>query len=388
MLSVLLLLGAFGFSWMLNKILLRYSHNFGVESRQNQENLVRWSSTIKPTTGGISFYITFLIGALVLMVLMPVEVGQSSRMLALILSATLAFMVGFADDAYGTHPGLKFLGQVFCGVILISFGFHINFFSIDNPQLLILDYLLTVMWVVGLMNSLNMLDNMDAVTTTIATTLVMSTMIMLTWREGLSEMFFVLIVIAGAFAGFLMWNWRPAKIYMGDTGSMFIGLVVAFLGIIYFWNIPASPDNVSHVRKMVIPLIVFIVPIMDTTFVTFARLSRGSSPFVGGKDHLTHQMVRIGVPEQMVPVTLGLVSVVSGLLAFFAYTLIPEWTVLHTALFTAYPVFAFALFAFLYLKGARIAKEKALTEPVLPQPKAVAETASPSVEAMPSPTTN
>ncbi len=387
MLSVLLLLGAFGFSWMLNKILLRYSHNFGVESRQNQENLVRWSSTIKPTTGGISFYITFLIGALVLMVLMPVEVGQSSRMLALILSATLAFMVGFADDAYGTHPGMKFLGQVLCGVILISFGFHINFFSIDNPQLIVLDYLLTIMWVVGLMNSLNMLDNMDAVTTTIATTLVMSTMIMLTWREGLSEMFFVLIVIAGAFAGFLMWNWRPAKIYMGDTGSMFIGLVVAFLGIIYFWNIPASPDNVSHIRKMVIPMIVFIVPIMDTTFVTFARLARGSSPFVGGKDHLTHQMVRIGVPEQMVPVTLGLVSVVSGLLAFFAYTLIPEWTIIHTALFTAYPILAFGIFTFIYLKGSKIAKEKALTEPA-PLPQPATKTSSQAAEPVPSPTTN
>ncbi|MDP5172752.1 MAG: undecaprenyl/decaprenyl-phosphate alpha-N-acetylglucosaminyl 1-phosphate transferase [Bacteroidia bacterium] len=356
--SVLLLLGAFGFSWMLNQILLRYSHNFGVESRQNQDNLVRWSSTIKPTTGGISFYITFLIGALVLLVLMPVELGSSSRMLALILSGTMAFMVGFADDAYGTHPGLKFMGQVLCGVILVSFGIHIDFFGLTNPNLVILDYVLTIFWVVGLMNSLNMLDNMDAVTTTIATTLVMSSMIMLISREGLSEMFYILVVIVGGFMGFLMWNWRPAKIYMGDTGSMFIGLVVAFLGIIYFWNIPASPDNVSHIRKLTIPLMVFIVPIMDTTFVTFARLARGSSPFVGGKDHLTHQLVRIGVAEQMVPVTLGVVSLISGFLAFFAYRLIPEWSTLHSALFTAYPIAVFLLFTLLYRKGAKIAEMK------------------------------
>lgn len=362
--SILLLLGAFGFSWMLNKILLRYSYNFGVESRQNQENLVRWSSTRKPTTGGISFYITFLIGALVLMVLMPLEVG-SSRMLALILSATLAFMIGFADDAYGTHPGLKFLGQVVCGLILVGFGIHIHFFELLQPDLIYLDYALTVVWVVGLMNSLNMLDNMDAVTTTIATTLVMSTMVMLISREGLSEMFYVLVVIAGGFMGFLMWNWRPAKIYMGDTGSMFIGLVVAFLGIIYFWNIPASPDNVSHIRKAVIPLMVFLVPIMDTTFVTFARLARGQSPFVGGKDHLTHQLVRIGVAEQMVPVTLGLVSLVSGLLAFFAYRLIPEWTTVHTALFAMYPVAVFLFFTLLYRRGAAIAamREQAAKAP-------------------------
>ncbi len=356
--SVLLLLGAFGFSWMLNKILLRYSYNFGVESRQNQENLVRWSSTIKPTTGGISFYITFLIGALVLMVLMPVELGASSRMLALVLSATLAFLIGFADDAYGTHPGLKFGGQVICAVILIGFGIHIHFFALLQPEWVVLDYLLTIFWVVGLMNSLNMLDNMDAVTATIATTLVMTTMVMLISREGLSEMFYILVVIAGGFMGFLMWNWRPAKIYMGDTGSMFIGLVVAFLGIIYFWNIPASPDNVSHLRKLVIPVMVFIVPIMDTTFVTIARLARGQSPFVGGKDHLTHQLVRIGIPEQMVPVTLGLVSIVSGLLAFFAYRLIPEWSATYTAIFAAYPLLVFMLFSLLYRRGAAIASMK------------------------------
>ncbi len=374
--SVLLLLGAFGFSWMLNKILLRYSYNFGVKSRENQENLVRWSSTSKPTTGGISFYMTFLIGALVLMVLMPIELGASSRMLALILASTLAFMIGFADDAYGTHPGMKFLGQVFCGVILVAFGIHIRFFSMTNPDLIVLDYLMTVLWVVGLMNSLNMLDNMDGVTTTIATTLLMSSMVMLISREGISEMFFVIVVISGGFMGFLMWNWRPAKIYMGDTGSMFIGLVVAFFGIIYFWNIPTTPDNISHTRKMAIPLIVFLVPVMDTTFVTFTRLSRGSSPFVGGKDHLTHQLVRIGVPEQLVPVTLGLVSVVSGLLAFFAYRLIPEWSMLHTVLFTAYPVVVFLLFALLYRKGAAIARIKEQNAEAVNQTKPVPSTPS------------
>ena len=358
--SVLFLLGAVGFSYMLNKILLRFSTNFGVRSRQGQENLVRWSSTSKPTIGGISFYMTFLVGTITLLFLRPFSVMSSEMLMALFLSGTMAFMVGFADDAYGTHPGLKFLGQLACGVILIAFGIHINFFTLWSPSLWALDYFLTVFWVVGLMNSLNMLDNMDAVTTTIATTIVVITLGMIILQQGLNNTFYVLLAIVGGFLGFLFWNWKPSKIYMGDTGSMFIGLVLAFMGIIYFWNIKASPDNISHIRKSLIPLMVFVVPIMDTSFVTIARISRGSSPFVGGRDHLTHQLVHVGIPEQFVPVTLGIVSLVSGMLAIFVYRLIPEWSSFYGLIFAVYPIALFGLFTYLYKKGVAIARMKEL----------------------------
>lgn len=357
--GTLILLGAIGFSYMLNKILLRFSKNFGVDSRQSQ-NVVRWASTSKPTTGGFSFYLTFLVGSLALVLLRPEGLEVTNRFLALLLSATLAFLIGFADDAYGTHPRAKFLGQVACGVILLAFGIHIEFFSLINANLIIVDYLLTLLWVVGMMNSLNMLDNMDGVTATIATTIAFSSLNMIISVEGLGLMFYVLVAIIGGFVGFLFWNWRPAKVYMGDTGSMFIGMVVAFFGIIYFWNIKSTPDNISHLRMGVIPLMVFIVPIMDTTFVTVARLARGSSPFVGGKDHLTHNLARLGVPEMLVPVTLGIVSVISGGLAFYAYKLIPEWRDFYSLLFALYPVVLFALFTYLYLKGTRIAKMREL----------------------------
>ncbi|WNJ20388.1 MraY family glycosyltransferase [Pontibacter sp. G13] len=354
--SVVLLIGAVGFSYMLNKILLRFSKNFGVDSRQSQ-NLVRWSSTSKPTTGGISFFITFLMGSLALLILRPELPMDSQSLIALFLSTTLAFMIGFADDAYGTHPSLKFMGQVACGVILLTFGHHIEFFSkfTDNSAGLWLDYGLTIFWVVGMMNSLNMLDNMDGVTTTIALTIVVGTLTMITFSRGISHDFYLLVAVAGGFLGFLFWNWRPAKVYMGDTGSMFIGMLAAFVGIKYFWNIHTSPDNLSIIRMTAIPLMVFIVPIMDTTFVTIARIARGTSPFVGGKDHLTHNMVRVGVPEEMVPVVLGLVSMVSGLLAIFAFRLIPEWQVIYSALFGMYPVMLFGLFTYLYIKGTKIA---------------------------------
>ncbi|MEM6799895.1 MAG: MraY family glycosyltransferase [Bacteroidota bacterium] len=353
--SVLFLLGATGFSYLLNKILLRFSSNFGIESRQAQ-NLVRWSTASKPTTGGISFYITFLLGTLTLLFLRPLEVISSQSLLALLLSATLAFLIGFADDAYGTAPGLKFLGQIFCGAILIFFGIHINYFSVMDESLWILDYGLTIFWVVGIMNSLNMLDNMDAVTTTIATTIVMIAMAMIVLQQGLANMFYVMVAVVGGFTGFLFWNWKPAKIYMGDTGSMFIGMVLAYVGILFFWNVKASPDNISLIRLGLMPLMVFLVPIMDTTFVTIARLSRGSSPFVGGKDHLTHNLVRVGIPEAFVPLTLGIVSLISGSLAIYMYLLTPEWSSIYSFFFFIYPIALFVLFGTLYIRGTKIAK--------------------------------
>ncbi|RMG16383.1 MAG: undecaprenyl/decaprenyl-phosphate alpha-N-acetylglucosaminyl 1-phosphate transferase [Bacteroidetes bacterium] len=355
--SIIILVGAIGFSYLLNEILLKFSRNFGVDSRQSQ-NIVRWSSTRKPTTGGISFYITFLLATILLLIIHPELASGKSRYLGLFISASLAFLIGFADDAYGTHPLLKFLGQMLCGVILLAFGMQIQFFTLWAPYLWPLDYGLTIFWVVGIMNSLNMLDNMDAVTTTIALSIIVISMGMLIAMEGLNNLFYILIAISGSFVGFLFMNWRPARIYMGDTGSMFIGLVLAYVGIMFFWNVEASPDNVSHIRKGLIPLLVFLVPIMDTSFVTFARISRGSSPFVGGKDHLTHQLVRVGVPEAMVPVMLGSISIISGLLAIMMWKLIPDWDAIYSLLFALYPIALVSLFAYLYLKGARIARMK------------------------------
>ncbi|MEO0895946.1 MAG: MraY family glycosyltransferase [Bacteroidota bacterium] len=361
--GLLLLIGTTIFSYILNKFLLRFSKNFGVESRQNQQSRIRWGSTSKPTTGGITFYVSFLLGSIILLIIEPEMIGKdimSSSYLALFLSATLAFLIGFADDAYGTKPLAKFLGQVMCGVILIAFGIHTQYFSYAGDYGIWLDYGLTLFWVVGLMNSLNMLDNMDGVTATVATSIIMTTMVMVISRQGMHPMFLVLTIVMGGFIGFLFWNWNPAKVYMGDTGSMFIGLVLAFFGIKYFWNLSPAPDNISFVRMMLIPVMVFIVPIMDTTFVSVSRISRGISPFMGGKDHLTHNLARIGVPEPLVPVILAMVTIISGMLAFFAYKLTPEWKTFYSALFAMYPVLIVGLFSFLYAKGMRILKMKEL----------------------------
>lgn len=334
--------------------MLKYTRDFGVKSRQTQPNMIRWAGA-KPTVGGISFYITFLVFMLLLALVYPSSVGGGKN-LALLLSSTLAFLIGFADDTYNISPRLKFMGQVSCALILEGFGIRIEYFN-----LWFLDIPLTILWVVGIMNSVNMLDNMDAVTTSVATTIVVTSLIMITMVEGITPLFLILTAIAGGFVGFLFWNWSPARIYMGDTGSLFVGMVLAFVGIVFFWNIKPDPDNVSHIRQGIIPVLTFMVPILDTSFVTIARIRRGVSPFQGGKDHTTHHLAHLGIPVPMVPVVLGTISLVSGAMALVIFRLIPEWRTVYTLLFILYPASLFGIFIFLYNRGGRIGKMKDLT---------------------------
>lgn len=352
--SVIFLLSAILFSYFLNVILLRLTKNFGVTSRQKNTS-IRWGSTSKPTTGGISFYITFLLGTIILLLLNAASLNENTtkNYLALFASGTLAFFIGLADDAFNTRPGMKFFGQVICGVILIAFGIQIRYFDIP-----LLDWGLTVFWVVAMMNSLNMLDNMDAVTTTVSLAIVCITLAMSVTVVCPFNIYYILIVIAGSFAGFLYLNWRPSKVYMGDTGSMFVGLVLAYTGIVFFWNIKTTPDNIDFIRKGLIPFMTFMVPIMDTSFVTVARLRRGVSPFQGGRDHTTHHLVHVGVPENMVPIVLGTLSLLSGGIALWAYLLIPNWSWVYTFIFTLYPIIVFSIFIILYQRGLKIGKMK------------------------------
>ncbi len=120
--------------------------------------------------------------------------------------------------------------------------------------------------------------------------------------------------------GFLYFNWWPSKMFMGDSGSQFIGAVLASMGIIFFWNIePVSNDRYGFSMQIILPVLAFIVPIADTTTVVINRLSRGQSPFIGGKDHTTHNLVRLGMKDMQVALTIALICVISSVMIIFYY---------------------------------------------------------------------
>jgi len=255
----------------------------------------RWSSQSKPILGGITFYATFIFAIFNYSFFFGIDNLLNAQIFGTIVVITMAFLMGLADDMLNTPPGFKFIFQFLSGIILIYTGIFINIF--DNNWL---NYLLTIFWVVGIMNSVNMLDNMDAITTSVSSTILLGAIFILYITQPFSGVF--LFIAIGGLAGllsFLYYNWNPSKMYMGDNGSQFLGALLAIIGIQVFWNGVEMPDH-STLYPFLIVFMAFIIPITDTTTVTVNRLLRKQSPFVGGRDHTTHHLSYLGLHEKTI----------------------------------------------------------------------------------------
>ena len=216
-------------------------------------------------------------------------------------------LVGLWDDIKNLSPFLRFIAQSISG-IFISIVLIVNN-SIANPTgSMFFDILLTVFWVVGISNSINFFDNLDGGA---AGTAAISA-IVITYLAIKNDQTFVSalsVVVAGATLGFLVWNKSPAKIYMGDAGALFLGVLLATL------TIRLKPGVETTLGSFSIPVLILAVPILDTSVAVFSRLRRGASPFQGGKDHLSHRLVRFGMSRKLAAVMLWLLSALFGLFA-------------------------------------------------------------------------
>jgi UDP-GlcNAc:undecaprenyl-phosphate GlcNAc-1-phosphate transferase len=236
--------------------------------------------------------------------------------------------------------------QCFCGIILISTGTKINTFESE-----FLNYSLTLLWVVGIMNSINMIDNMDGISTIVSIAICAFTLyVNLYFKQGTTPASLITLSVIGTLCGFLIYNWNPSKIFMGDTGSQFLGIFLAFCGIESCWNVPMlSSINlpVFHpFNNLVIISLVFIMPVTDTVIVVINRMARGSSPFVGGRDHTTHFLFFNGITEKRIALLFLLINGVGGLLAFSLITQ-TEYNPNICLLFAAYPLAIFLILFYL-----------------------------------------
>ena len=333
---------SFMFSFLINSLFLRFSRNLGI--RDNKETVIRWASTSKPAFGGISFYIVFLLSfASYSMFFEAQEVLLNKKIVGLLGTVTLAFMMGLADDAYNTRPFLKLFVQILCASILCYSGIHIGIFS--NMTL---NYVVTILWIVGIMNSVNMLDNMDSIAAIVAI-MIFATAGLLIYlsNSGVNNVYFLILIgLIGSLSGFMIFNWHPSKLYMGDTGSQVIGLLLAIIGIIYFWNDSASTGEATSItRQLVIVLSAFILPIADTTIVVINRLSKKQSPFVGGKDHTTHNLFFRGITEKRIAVLFAGIGFISLLSIYYIQTQITSWEANDVLIFSSFP---FSIFISLF----------------------------------------
>src|SRR5581483_4702801 len=256
----------FVLSILMNSLFLRFSRTLGI--RKN-ETIVRWSDIPKPAIGGITFYITFLLSLIVYSLFFaPTAVLLHSETLGLLAACTLAFLMGLADDAYDTNPLLKFSSQVFCAFILIYSGIYIQLF-----QNIYFNYLLTMLWVVGLMNAINLLDNMDAITSVVTLAAIVTIVSVILILHATSSVFLALMLgCASSISAFLLFNWHPSKMYMGDTGTQFLGVFLAAVGILFLWNISPQQGFMMDTKSALSAILTFALPIIDTTVVFVNRI--------------------------------------------------------------------------------------------------------------------
>jgi UDP-GlcNAc:undecaprenyl-phosphate GlcNAc-1-phosphate transferase len=287
-------LGGILISLISNKLLLNFSSSLGI--RNKNDVTIRWSNQSKPSLGGVSFYVVFLFTFIVYSIFSSEFILHNDKFIGLLLAGSIAFTMGLADDAYNTKPWAKLFVQILCGIILVYSNSKIEL-THDNT----IDSILTVLWVIVLMNSLNMLDNMDGITGITVVFILISSLFSMFMLKGIEFNFYTIINISilGSVIGFLYYNINPSKLFMGDAGSQFIGLFVAFISIHDLWNLGLTTNTPSWVG-VVICLIAFTPAAADTLTVVINRIKKGKSPMVGGKDHTTHHLVYFGLKDKQV----------------------------------------------------------------------------------------
>lgn len=205
---ILFFIGTLFFSFLINNIMLKFVKTLGI--RDQKETTIRWSDQVKPALGGITFYIIFLL-SITLHPFIFSYVGDpiDFQFTGIIGATSLGFLMGLADDAYDTRPILKFLVQLICGIVLIYSGTYINIFESN-----ILNYGLTIIWVVGLMNSINMLDNMDGITTIVAVVITFTIFFLMLKNNEVNNIGTTTTIgLLAALLGFLYFNWNPSKMW-------------------------------------------------------------------------------------------------------------------------------------------------------------------------------
>jgi UDP-GlcNAc:undecaprenyl-phosphate GlcNAc-1-phosphate transferase len=274
----------------------------------------RWHQQPTPNLGGIAIFASFIL----VMLLLKVWVDgwndfPETLDLKILIGPAIMFILGLYDDFKEISPTAKIIGQIFAASVVIYQGYTTDFFNprIENPLIAqIPNIILTFLWIIGITNAINLMDNMDGLAggISIITALFLSYFFITAENSGLAA---ISVGLVGSLLGFLIFNFPPARIFMGDSGSMFLGFTLALLAI------ARQPQASNVFAVMGIPTFLFLIPIMDTILVTTTRIIRGKSPIKGGKDHTSHRLISLGFSERKTLFILFSMAIFSGLVAAF-----------------------------------------------------------------------
>lgn len=241
----------------------------------------RWHQRQTALLGGLAIASVVLLGG---------WLGEAtSQLRVLLIAGSAVFLLGLVDDLVSLKPSTKLVGQIALASLLVYLGYRLHW-----TESLTLDTMLTLFWVVGVTNAFNLLDNMDGLCAGIGVIVSMALMVNFAGAGDAARAQYVAL-LAGALCGFLVYNFSPASIFMGDSGSLFIGLTLSALAL----EPAAGGRGGAGVLSIIgAPLLLLVIPIFDTTLVTVLRLLSGRKPSQGGRDHSSHRLVAIGLPER------------------------------------------------------------------------------------------
>jgi UDP-GlcNAc:undecaprenyl-phosphate GlcNAc-1-phosphate transferase len=223
----------------------------------------------------------------------------------LLLGASLLFLLGLLDDFQNIKPQSKLVGQIVAAALVTGLGYRLHWF-----ESLTLDTLATLFWIVGITNAFNLIDNMDGLCSGVG--MVAAASLAALFYGPSAEAFQVSLIFAGALAGFLIYNSHPAKIFMGDCGSLVIGFSIGVLALSF-----SATSQTTRLGAITVPVLVLLVPILDTSLVTIIRLLSGRKASTGGRDHTSHRLVLMGFSERKAVFFLYGIGGLSGLAAIF-----------------------------------------------------------------------
>ena len=315
------LFGAGVFGLILCSILIMITLYLVNSKQLQQRKLSLRDQNIEPVShfGGIGLFWGFL-GVLLLLWWIPVEkqlIGleylPQNRLAGMCIGGLLAWGLGFVDDVIDLRTRWKLTGQIILSVLAIGLGFEINTIQVPVLQIINLgpwSWPITILWIVGVINAINLIDGLDGLASGLVIIALACFGVLCLW-QGQYSLLILIFVLVGVTLGFWLFNRPQASIFMGDSGSMFLGYVMALLSI-WVTDLPGRGPSA-------LPLLILAVPILDTGFALFRRFFKGIPFYSADKDHLHHRLIARGFSATQAMLALVGFSTLFGVIALMAY---------------------------------------------------------------------
>ena len=280
-------------SWVLTPYVKKLAFRLGAVDKPNARKV---HHTIMARLGGLAIYLGFMAGAITCMQLTKDVVG-------ILVGGTIITLIGIADDIFQLTAKAKLLGQIVAALVLVGFGVRIEWLNNPFGGYFYLDYLsipFTVFWVVSFTNVVNLMDGLDGLAAGVSA-IASVTIILVALQQGLYPVAVITAALAGGTLGFVRYNFNPATIFMGDTGSLFLGYMLAAISI---YGAVKSAATIA----LIVPAIALGLPIMDTAFAIARRYLNGKPIFQPDKGHIHHRLLAMGFSQRQAVIFMYLIS--------------------------------------------------------------------------------